>query len=124
VDTREKIVPLRDLPRLLARGEWLAIVGLFDPLTAMQAKRVAESAAPGRNLLAVVLAGEDTLLPAEARAALMASLRDIRLVTIAKPQEWRRTLVDDARVEIAEDSDAEKGRSADFVELVLKREAS
>jgi hypothetical protein len=124
VDTRAKIVPLRDVQPLLAHGEWLAVVGLFDPLTAAQAKRVAECAMRGRKLLVVVLDETDTLLSAEARTALMASLRDVCLVTVAKPHEWRKRIAVGTRIEIAEDDEAEEARSAEFVDLVLKREAS
>ncbi|HEY3938146.1 MAG TPA: hypothetical protein VGL97_11990 [Bryobacteraceae bacterium] len=124
MDTREKIVPVRDLGARLAHGDWLALVGWFDPLTATLAKQVAESTAPGRNLLAVVLDADDTLLPAEARAALMAALRAVDVVTMAKPHEWRAMAASSARIEIVEDSEGERRRSAEFVELVLKRDAS
>jgi hypothetical protein len=87
VDTRKKVVPFGNVQPLLAHGEWLVVVGVFDPLTAAQAKRIAECARRGRPVLVVVLDDGETLLPAEARAALMASLRDVRLVTVAKPRE-------------------------------------
>lgn len=124
MDTREKIVPVRDVWPRLAHGKWLAMVGLFDPLTVTLAKHVAESAAPGRNLLAVVLDADHTLLPAEARAALMASLRTVDLVTVAKSHEWRATVGSGRRIEILEDAEWERRRSTEFVELVLKRDAS
>ena len=35
-------MPLEELRRRTTTGEWLAVVGLFDPLTALQATRVTE----------------------------------------------------------------------------------
>jgi hypothetical protein len=122
VDTREKITLLEDLPRRMGAGEWLAVVGLFDPLTATQAARVAEIGKAGRGLLAIVLDDPDTLLAADARAALMAGLRDVRLVCVAKAGEWGAAL-GSLGVKIFEDAGAERARSAEFVEFVLERQS-
>src|SRR6266851_5713547 len=99
MDTREKIAPLDDLPRRMAEGEWVVVVGLFDPLTATQAERVAEIRKRGEGLLAIVLDDPDTLLAADARAALMAGLRDVRLVCVARAGEWR-AMLSSSRVKI------------------------
>jgi hypothetical protein len=105
----------------MAAGEWLAVAGFFDPLTAEQARRIAAFETGGRGLLAIVLDEPDTLLTAEARAALVAGLRTVRLVTVAKPGEWRGVIGQDARVEISEDDAGEQRRSAEFVRFVVER---
>jgi hypothetical protein len=115
VDTREKIVPLEELRRRMAAGEWLAVVGLFDPLTALQATRVTEIGNGDGELAAIVLDEPDTLLTAEARAALIAGLRRVRLVSIARREEWRHAL---GRATIFED----RTHSDEFVKFVFERQ--
>jgi hypothetical protein len=115
VDTREKIVPLADLRRRMATGEWLAVVGLFDPLTALQATRVTEVSNGDGELAAIVLDEPDTLLSADARAALVAGLRRVRLVSIARGEEWRHAL---GQAKVFED----RTHSDEFVKFVFERQ--
>ncbi|MGH9639381.1 MAG: hypothetical protein ACRD3Y_04925 [Bryobacteraceae bacterium] len=110
MDTREKIVVLADLPALLAAAEWTTMAGYFDPMTAAQAKRIAQYGEHGK-LLVVVLEGEEALLPAPARAALVAALRAVNAVAIAPAGEWP-----------LEDTDAERARTAEFVQFILDRQ--
>jgi len=121
LDTRRKIVSIDELRRHIARGEWLAVAGLFDPLTATQARRLAELPRKGRKVLAVVLEDDETLLPAEARAELIAALSAVDVVAIADGVQWRSQL-ETRGVEIIEDFRAEKQRSAEFVKLILERQ--
>ena len=123
MDTREKIVPLAELPSRMGPGKWLAVVGLFDPLTAVQASRLAELA-DGRRLLAIVLDEPGTLLPADARAALIAALREVSVVSIAAPGEWESKLPGTPTVTVSYDPEAERARTAEFIEFVLNRQAS
>lgn len=123
MDTREKIVPLDSLAALLETGQWMAVVGLFDPLTAIEARRLADLARRDeRKLLAIVLNANDVLLPPDARAALVAALREVRLVAIAEPGRWRSAIPDGARVEIVEDPGGDQARSAEFIQFVLDRQ--
>jgi hypothetical protein len=115
VDTREKIVPLGELRRHMANGEWLVVVGLFDPLTALQATRVTEVSNPDGELAAIVLDEPETLLSAEARAALVAGLRRVRLVSIARRDEWRHAL---GQAKVFED----RTHSDEFVKFVVDRQ--
>lgn len=119
MDTREKIVSLKNVPALLQTGEWAVVAGLFDPLTLAQAQRVAATAEAGRKILAVVIPDADTLLSAEARAALMAALRSVDAVVIANPEQIRAP-----GTRIHEDLLAERERSAEFVRFVLRRQKS
>ncbi len=102
---------------------WVAVIGLFDPLTAVQACRLADIARNGRRkLFAIVLETKDALLPANARAELLAALRDVDLVATAEPQRWQSALPEGADVQIVEDAEAETARSAEFVQFVLDRQ--
>ncbi len=115
---------LENAPRRLAQGEWLALVGLFDPLTAVQARRLAGFRARGRNILTLVLEYPGALLSAEARAVLVAALRDVDLVSIASLETWKSALANSGAVEILEDLPGERARSAEFVRFVLDRQSA
>lgn len=120
MDTRGKIVSLDNVPPLLETGEWTVVAGLFDPLTLAQAQRVAAiEGEAGRRILAVVIPDADTLLSAEARAALMAALRSVDAVVIANPEQIRGP-----HTRIHEDLVADRERSAEFVRFVLRRQKS
>jgi len=105
---------------LLGDGVWTVIAGLFDPLTALQARRV-EKEARGRTLV-VVLENSDTLLPADARCHLMAALRSVDFVVQASEQDWHSITLHGKNVQVIDDKQAEKQRSQDFVELVISRQ--
>ena len=124
MDTREKIFPLERLNALLRDGEWTIAVGRFDPLTAAQAIRLKALKAQGRKLLAIVLENRDALLPGDARAALIAALRDVDAATVAEPERWRSEILANGRLHVVEDAEAEDARSADFVRYVVQRQAA
>jgi len=109
---------------LLQNGQWLAIEGLFDPLTAAQAARIAEFAQLGRSLLVVVLDDKEAFLSAAARAELVASLREVNAVTIAKPGEWQASCAKCEQVETVRDLEGEKQRSEQFIRFILDRHLS
>lgn len=117
-----------DLDRLqtaLAKDEWVAAPGLYDPLTAEQAKRLADLRDRyKRKIVAIVLSDEETLLSADARAALVAALQDVDLVATSPRGLWRKALAGNSRVEIFQDFEGERARSADFVRFVIERHGS
>lgn len=107
----------------LKDGRWLAVVGLFDPLTATQANRISRLRNEHNSkILAVVLESAGTLLDAGARAALVAALRAVDLVAISAAEQWRAAIPQNADVKIVEDPAAEQARSAEFVRFVLARQ--
>lgn len=122
MDTRTKILPLETLPALLETGDWLVVSGQFDPLTAVQARRLADYASNDRRLVTVVLGGENTLLPVEARAALIAGLREVAAVVIATSNDWRDLVRRNSRVQLIEDPEGERTRAAEFIDFVLNRQ--
>jgi hypothetical protein len=119
LDTREKIVPLSKLSSHLGDKKWLAVVGLFDPLTLAHANRLAEISRRGAPLLAVVEQGSETLLPADARAALVAALRCVKLVVMAEADSIPKHFP----LELIRDEEGEQRRSREFVEWISERGA-
>lgn len=108
-------MPLTELRRRMEDGEWLGVVGLFDPLTAVQAARVTELSKGDGELAAIVLDEPGTLLTADARAALVAGLRRVRLVSIARREEWRQAL---GQAKVFED----RTHSNEFIQFILERQ--
>lgn len=122
MDTRSKILSPDAVPDALRTGEWLAVPGLFDPLTATQARRLAALSRPDRKVLVIVLEDSNALLPAHARAALIAGLQEVNAVVISSDNDWRTLIPEGARVQIIEDEAGERARSAEFVEFILRRQ--
>jgi hypothetical protein len=122
LNTQEKISTLATLPGLLSEGAWTAVPGLFDPLTATQAKRLAHFAQDDRKLLAVVLDEPDTLLTADARSVLVAALASVSAVVVAKSGHWQAAIPAKADIVIIEDEAGERGRSQEFVEFIVHRQ--
>ncbi|MBV8811108.1 MAG: hypothetical protein JO033_20765 [Acidobacteriaceae bacterium] len=120
MDTRTKIIPYRDVPSLLGTEEWTAAVGTFDPLTAKQASRLADFKRTGRKLLVVVLDEEGSLLRSEARAALVAALRDVDAVIVVRADQLSN-LSRNRQLTVVLDFEGEKLRTAEFVQFVLRR---
>ena len=118
MDTREKIISEEQLPELLASGTWLAVVGRFDPMTAVEAERLAEFARLGK-VLGIVLEDEEALLPADARAVLVASLRDVSAVVVVHAQKWEALLPKNAALSVIEDLVGEGVRRQEFIDCVL-----
>jgi len=121
VDTREKIVAEERLPELLASGSWVAVVGRFDPMTAAEAERLGEFTRLGK-VLGIVLEDEEALLPAPARAVLLASLRDVSAVLITHPEKWEALLPRNGALSIVEDLAGEGVRRREFIDCVLNRQ--
>jgi hypothetical protein len=74
VDTRRKIVGAREAAHIAAGGATV-VSGYFDPLIAWHARWLAGFKKPARPLLVLIATPEDPILPAPARAELVASLR-------------------------------------------------
>ncbi len=113
-------MPLQDLHGRLGTGQWVAVVGRFDPLTLAQAERVAKLNENGRSLLIVVEPGEDCLLPVEARAALVAALHAVQLVVIGEAHE----LPAHPQLEMIGDEEGERKRSAEVVRFIAERQGA
>ncbi len=109
---------LRDLPARLGDGNWLAVIGRFDPLTLAQAERVVNLKEEGRSIMGVIEPGEDCLLPVEARAALVAALGAVQLVVIGEAADLKQY----TQIELVADEEGDRKRSAEFVHFIAQRQ--
>jgi glycerol-3-phosphate cytidylyltransferase-like family protein len=73
VDTRTKIVPLAEASRLAAAGAFV-VSGHFDPLLAAHAEQLRQLKPSGAWLLVAIAEPSNPILPARARAELVAGL--------------------------------------------------
>jgi len=73
MDTRTKIVDAGQARLIAAQGATV-VSGYFDPLVASHAERLAELKKEGAPLLVLIATPADAILPARARAELVAGL--------------------------------------------------
>jgi bifunctional ADP-heptose synthase (sugar kinase/adenylyltransferase) len=78
LDTREKIVDAAQAARIAASGATV-VSGYFDPLVASHAERLA-ALKTGAKLLVLIATPDNPILPAAARAELVAGLRAVDYV--------------------------------------------
>ena len=122
MNTREKIRPFEFLHSLSSEKEdWVLVAGLFDPLTSELAQRLTSQTKEGQKLLTVVVDAPGTLLTAEARAILVASLRAVDAVVTCSEDEWDQLAINGAFRFVDEVKD-DQLRTAEFVQFVLKRQ--
>ena len=80
----------------------MVVSGYFDPLVSSHAKRLAELKRDGLKMLVVIATPENAILPARARAELVASLACVDYVTEAGAEltpQVRLEQEDEARLE-------------------------
>jgi len=73
MDTRTKIVSTEEAKLIAASGA-IVVTGYFDPLLAAHAERLAELKREGLPLMVAIADPENPILPARARAELVAGL--------------------------------------------------
>lgn len=76
MDTREKILGSREAAAIAASGA-VVVSGHFDPLIAWHVRWLEGFRKTGRPLLVMITTPENPILPARARAELVASLRAV-----------------------------------------------
>ena len=101
---------------LLRDRDWIVVAGLFDPLTAAEAKRLATYGTDGQKLALIVVEEPGTLLDVEARARLVAALASVSAVAIGA-EGWREHV----HAPIIEDLEAGRARRQEFMETVQRR---
>src|SRR5690242_6754748 len=106
---------------MLSQGSWTIVAGELDPVTAEVADFLANARSPGRKLLVVLRSNEEELLSAETRAVLVAGLRSVDAVFIARDEGWR-SLAAQRSVPVVKD-DASRRRH-DFEALVCAHRRS
>jgi hypothetical protein len=80
VDTREKIIDAAQAARIAASGATV-VSGFFDPLVASHAERLSALKPADAKLLVLIATPDNAILPAAARAELVASLRSVDYVS-------------------------------------------
>jgi hypothetical protein len=80
LDTREKIICAVEAAKIAAAGATV-VSGYFDPLIASHAERLAQLKPGGAKLLVLIATPENAILPAAARAELVAGLRAVDYVS-------------------------------------------
>ncbi len=80
MDTREKIIDAAQAAGVAADGATV-VSGYFDPLIAAHAERLAALKTDGAKLLVLIATPAEAILPAAARAELVAGLRDVDYVS-------------------------------------------
>jgi hypothetical protein len=80
MDTRKKIIDATQAARIAADGA-TTVSGYFDPLVASHAERLASLKTNGTKLLVLIATPDNAILPAAARAELVASLRAVDYVS-------------------------------------------
>ena len=80
MDTRTKIVPTEEAARISAGGATV-ISGCFDPMIAAHAERLQQLKRAGTPLLVAITDPPNPVLPARARAELVAGLAVVDYVT-------------------------------------------
>jgi glycerol-3-phosphate cytidylyltransferase-like family protein len=79
LDTREKIIDADRAARVAAEGA-MVVSGYFDPLIASHAERLEKLKPEGARLLVLIVTPVNAILPAAARAELVAGLRAVDYV--------------------------------------------
>jgi hypothetical protein len=93
VDTRTKIVSTDEAVRA-SQGGALIVSGYFDPMTAAHAERLEALKQSNQRLLVLIATPDDPILPARARAELIAALRIVDHVA-----EYTEEIVPHVRLE-------------------------
>jgi len=81
MDTRTKIIDAAQAASIAASGA-IVVSGYFDPLVASHAERLASLKTNGATLLVLIATPDNAILPAAARAELVAGLRAADYVSI------------------------------------------
>jgi len=80
LDTRQKIIDAAQAASIAASGATV-VSGYFDPLIASHAERLASLKTNGAKLLVLIATPDNAILPAAARAELVAGLRAVDYVS-------------------------------------------
>jgi bifunctional ADP-heptose synthase (sugar kinase/adenylyltransferase) len=131
IDTRRKIVGAAEAAGIAAAGATV-VSGYFDPLIAWHARWLAGFKKPARPLLVLIATPENPILPAAARAELVASLGVVDHVA-EFPAEFSKELADmldpaaelrggDIGIEIIRIESQDRELFQDLLELVHSRQ--
>jgi bifunctional ADP-heptose synthase (sugar kinase/adenylyltransferase) len=126
-DTRAKILTWADAVatarRLRQEGRAVCVAtGLFDPVLAGHARRLEALRGRCAALMAVVLDAPSPILPARARAELVAALRVVDYVVLPETGRLEDLLAQLEAAEIARGEAADEGLTRDLIRHVHTRQ--
>ena len=120
MNTREKIHAFAEAREALSSGSWCVIASRFEFVT-IEIVRWMKQIAEGRRICALVIDDANVMLASEARAALVAALRCVDLVTIAGLENWRDALPRNPALLVIYDEAADGERARKFRERIVQR---
>ena len=131
MDTRNKIVDWPEAENLLRQrgrsGSPLKVVtGYFDPLLAAHSRRLGEIAGAGGRLLVVLTSPDKPVLPARARAELVAALDVVEFVALPPRESVEGMLTAFPAASVLREEAADTRRTVELirhVHLCRSREA-
>lgn len=103
-------------------GAWVLVTGHFDPLLAAHARRLGELARPGKKLMAVVTTPANPILPAAARAELVAGLAIVDQVVALEDPHTPHFPGMFAREALVHEEQADEARLLALVEHIHARQ--
>jgi glycerol-3-phosphate cytidylyltransferase-like family protein len=122
LDTRSKIIGMEvALARIQKRPGWVIVTGYFDPVTAAHARRLREIHAEHSGIVVFLSDLPHPVLPAQARAELLAAMRMVDYVVL--PQERARSvpLQPGSELRVLHEEEADEARFKKLIEHVHER---
>ena len=125
MDTRHKIVSARAAAeRLRGEPKRRLLVGHFDPLYAAHARRLQEICAPGEQLVVVLTDPPHPLLPAAARAELVAGLQAVAHVILSDDNGVEELIQSLAPVEVLREGPGDERRTGELIAHIRARQVA
>jgi hypothetical protein len=118
LDTRNKIISAARACELLDRNQCSVVTGYFDPLLAVHARRLKDLAKQHSPLLIALSDPANPIVPAAARAELLAALEVVDYVVLLSDNLVERF----AAFAISREEDADRIRSSVLIELAKARQ--
>jgi bifunctional ADP-heptose synthase (sugar kinase/adenylyltransferase) len=119
LDTRSKIVGREEaLARIRQRAGWVIVTGYFDPVTAAHVRRLRQISAKHSAIAVFLSDPSHPILPAQARAELLAAMRMVDCVVL--PQECASQPLD-PDIPVFREEEADVERLAKLIEHVHER---
>lgn len=122
LDTRTKIVSFDQALRAVReRPGWVAVTGYFDPLTAEHARRLTQIRAEHSGIAVFLSDPRDPVLPAQARAELLAALAMVDYVVLPQERASSGSSLLDSGLPVLREEEADEARFKKLVRRVHER---
>jgi bifunctional ADP-heptose synthase (sugar kinase/adenylyltransferase) len=122
LDTRKKIVSLEQaLTAIRERPGWVAVTGYFDPLTAEHSRRLREIRTRHSGIVVFLSDPADPVLPARARAELLAALAMVDYVVLPQECASPASSLLDSGAPVLREEEADEARFKSLLRRVQER---